>query len=57
LQVARNSLDQVEEIFQEAEDLSKLDKEQQQFLQDSRRATTDEKVRERRTNFLLGLIG
>jgi hypothetical protein len=36
--------------------MSKLTKVQQQFLQDSRRATTDEKVRERRTIFLLSLI-
>ena len=56
LQSARNGLDRVEEIFQ-AEDMSKLTKVQQQFLQDSRRATTDEKVRERRSIFLLSLIG
>ena len=55
LQTARNGLDKVEEIFQ-TEDLSRLNKDQQQFLQDSRRATTDEKVRERRTMFLLKLI-
>lgn len=56
LQAARNGLDLVEQIF-EAADISLLNKDQQQFLQDSRRATTDEKVRERRTTFLLGLIG
>jgi len=56
LQSARNRLDRVDEIF-ESEDISNLQKIEQQFLEDSRRATTDEKVRERRTGFLLGLIG
>jgi hypothetical protein len=49
---ARNGLDRVEELF-EAEDLSTLKRNEQQFLQDCRRATTDEKVRERRTKYLL----
>jgi hypothetical protein len=53
---ARNGLDRVEELF-EAEDLSSLKRSEQQFLQDCRRATTDEKVRERRTKYLLGLMG
>jgi hypothetical protein len=56
LQAARNGLDRIEEIF-EAQDLDKLAKKEQEFLQDCRRATTDEKVRERRTRFLLGLMG
>jgi hypothetical protein len=56
LQAARNGLDHVQEIFQ-AEDISLLSKDEQQFIQDSRRATTDEKVRGRRTIFLLNLIG
>ncbi len=56
LVTARNGLEEVEEIFQ-TEELARLSKEKQQFLQDSRRATTDEKVRERRTVFLLNLIG
>ena len=55
LQTARNRLDRVEEIF-EAEDIASLTKSEQQFLQDSRRATTDEKVRQRRTSFLLHLM-
>ncbi len=56
LQAARNGLDRVEEIFQ-ADELSSLSKDEQQFIQDSRRATTDEKVRSRRAQFLLKLIG
>ncbi len=55
LEAARNGLGRVEEIFS-ADDLANLDKGAQQFLQDSRRATTDEKVRERRTEFLLALM-
>lgn len=56
LQAARNGLDRVQEIFQ-AEDFTRLTKQEQQFIEDTRRATTDEKVRERRTSFLLNLIG
>jgi hypothetical protein len=56
LQAARNGLDRVEEIF-EAKEIDSLAKNEQQFLQDSRRATTDEKVRQRRTTFLLELMG
>jgi hypothetical protein len=56
VETARNRLERVDEIF-ESQDISNLRKDEQQFLQDSRRATTDEKVRERRTVFLLGLIG
>ncbi len=56
IEAARNGLDRVEELF-EAEDLSSLNRHEQQFLQDCRRATTDEKVRERRTRYLLGLMG
>lgn len=55
LQAARSGLERVDEVF-EAKDLSALNKEEQQFLQDCRRATTDEKVRERRTKFLLSLM-
>jgi hypothetical protein len=54
-ETARNRLDRIEEVFAEA-DLSKLSKGEQQFLADSRRATTDEKVRARRTEFLLTLM-
>ncbi|MEW6058469.1 MAG: DUF262 domain-containing protein, partial [Bdellovibrionota bacterium] len=43
LETARNGLDRVKEIF-EAKDLSSLSSAEQQFLQDSRRATTDEAV-------------
>lgn len=56
VQTARNGLDRVEQIFL-AGDLSSLKKAQQQFLQDSRRATTDETVRQRRTKYLLTLLG
>ncbi|MFM0015864.1 DUF262 domain-containing protein [Paraburkholderia sediminicola] len=54
-EVARNKLERVEEIFSTTE-LGKLPKEEQEFLQDARRATTDEKVRARRTTFLLKLM-
>ena len=54
-QAARSKLEHVEEIFA-AEDAVTLTKDEQQFLQDSRRATTDEKVRSRRTEFLLTLM-
>jgi hypothetical protein len=50
----RSRLDRVEEIFIEG-DLENLSKSEQEFLTDSRRATTDEKVRVRRTQFLLDL--
>jgi hypothetical protein len=51
----RSKLEKVEEIFATT-DINELSKPDQQFLEDSRRATTDEKVRLRRTRFLLGLI-
>jgi len=52
---ARGRLERVDEIFAE-EEIADLSKSEQQFLSDSRRATTDEKVRIRRTEFLLDLI-
>lgn len=55
IEAARNALDKVEEIF-EAEDIARLTRDEQQFLQDCRRATTDEAVRIRRTKYLLSLI-
>lgn len=54
-EAARSKLERVEEIFA-ADDPGKLAKAEQEFLQDSRRATTDEKVRLRRTVFLLTLM-
>lgn len=54
-QSVRSKLERVEEIFA-TEDLATMSKDEQQFLQDSRRATTDEKVRSRRTIFLLTLM-
>lgn len=54
-QATRSKLERVEEIIA-AEDPSTLSRDEQQFLQDSRRATTDEKVRSRRTIFLLTLM-
>ena len=56
LQVARNALDHVGEIFEAAADIAKLPEDERQFIQDSRRATTDEVVRGRRTKFLLALM-
>jgi Protein of unknown function DUF262 len=55
IQNARNRLDRVSEIFA-ADDIGALSRDERQFLQDSRRATTDEAVRERRTKFLLDLM-
>jgi hypothetical protein len=55
VQMARNQLDHVDELFS-ARDTGLLPKEEQTFLQDSRRATTDGPVRERRTRFLLTLM-
>ncbi len=52
----RNRLDQVEGIFSQ-EDSTKLTVVERTFLEDSRRATTDEAVRLRRTKFLVKLIG
>jgi hypothetical protein len=56
VQRARNGLDRVSEIFADptAEGLSEAERT---FVQDSRRATTDETVRSRRTAFLIGLMG
>ena len=55
IQRARNGLDRVGELF-EAKELRNLSRDEQQFLQDGRRATTDENVRQRRTKYLLGLM-
>lgn len=55
LQSARSKLDRVSEIFA-VDDVGTLTREERQFLQDSRRATTDEAVRERRTKFVLDLM-
>jgi Protein of unknown function DUF262 len=54
-QAARSKLERVDEVFA-AEDPATLSRDEQQFLEDSRRATTDEKVRSRRTVFLLTLM-
>lgn len=54
-ETARNKLDRIGELFL-TDDISLLKREEQQFMQDSRRATTDEQVRVRRTKFLLDLI-
>lgn len=55
-QKIRNSLDRISEIFNPDEAIV-LTEQEQQFLVDCRRATTDEPVRKRRTEFLLELIG
>ena len=52
---ARSGLDTVGTIF-EAPDTDGLTRVQREFLQDSRRATTDEVVRVRRAKFLVGLM-
>lgn len=52
---ARNSLERVDEIFAES-DHDDLSRDEIGFLRDSRRATTDEKVRLQRTDFLLKLM-
>ena len=48
----RNKLDRVGEVFN-PEDGEELTEGEAQFLEDSRRATTDERVRARRTDYLL----
>ena len=53
IETARNGLDRVEEIFES--EMGMLNEREQNFMQDSRRATTDEIVRERRTAFLVKL--
>lgn len=58
IQHARNRLDRVEELFEvDVKDIGGLEQDEQQFLADSRRATTDEKPRVRRTEYLLTLMG
>lgn len=54
-QAARSKLERVDGIFSSG-DPATLNKREQQFIEDSRRATTDEKVRLRRTTFLLALM-
>jgi Protein of unknown function DUF262 len=54
-QTLRNRLERVELILGGV-DLSQLSKDEQEFLRDSGQATTDEKVRSRRTTFLLKLM-
>jgi hypothetical protein len=57
LEAARNGLDRVGNIFvTDIIEDRQLTKDEAQFLQDARRATTDEKVRERRTIFLVELM-
>lgn len=51
----RNRLNRVDEVFTHA-DKKELSYADQQFLNDSRRATTDASVRQRRTEYLLELI-
>ncbi len=53
-QQLRFSLDRIDAIFTEP-DVTKLGEEDRQFLNDSRRATTDASVRERRTKYLVKL--
>jgi hypothetical protein len=53
---ARNGLDHVGEVFESAETRGELSPADRQFLEDSRRATTDGPVRERRAKYLLNLM-
>lgn len=55
VETARNGLDRVGELF-EAKDLASLSIKEREFIQDCRRATTDERVRKRRTVYLLNLM-
>ena len=55
VETARNGLDRICEMFES--ELRSLNEVEQQFMQDSRRATTDETVRKRRTKFLVSLMG
>ncbi len=50
-----SKLENIDNIFS-TEDVQKLAKPEAQFLEDSRRATTDSKVRIRRTEYILSLI-
>jgi hypothetical protein len=54
-ETARSGLERVDELFA-AEDPSMMTKDERQFLTDCRRATTDESVRVRRSEFLLSLM-
>lgn len=54
-QQIRYRLDHIEEVFK-ADDLTNLSPADREFLNDSRRATTDASVRERRTRYLVGLV-
>jgi hypothetical protein len=54
-QRARNALESVDSLFQ-VEDVGPLTEKQREFLMDSQRATTDQKVRERRALFILALM-
>ena len=51
----RNVLERVDVIFN-IEDITVLNKDEIQFLNDSRRATTDTTVRLRRTEFIVNLL-
>jgi hypothetical protein len=52
-QAARERFDVIDELFLGGRELSVAER---QFLTDSQRATTDQSVRERRTNFLINLL-
>jgi hypothetical protein len=54
-EAARNALERVDEVFSTT-DHEDLSKDEMAFLRDSRRATTDEKVRLQRTEYLLKLM-
>ncbi len=54
IELTRDRLERVDELFSE-EDVMRLTPKEREFLDDSRRATTDEAVRKRRTEFLLNI--
>lgn len=56
IEVARNQLSRVEELFAVTDDKA-LNDEETKFLKESRRATTDQSSREGRTKYLLSLMG
>jgi len=55
VEIARNGLERVEVLFT-VEDTGELSVGEREFLQNSRRATTDQSVRDARAEFLLGLM-
>ena len=51
----RSALEKIDYLFEE-EEIRNLTKKEEQFIADSRRATTDKSVRERRTKYIVEII-